>query len=119
MRHQGEKTLVEILQRLDAGAGLDLVAGCWFKRDGKVVQNGDRAATPLSDLPPPAYDLIDFAAYEQAMGERKLPYATSIGCPYACSYCTDMVFYNRRFNAYDDATRCAGTHRTGAKASPG
>jgi anaerobic magnesium-protoporphyrin IX monomethyl ester cyclase len=30
-----------------------------------------------------------------------LPYATSTGCPYACNYCTDMVFYNRRFNKYD------------------
>ncbi len=23
----------------------------------------------------------------------------SVGCPYACNYCTDMVFYKRRFNA--------------------
>jgi radical SAM superfamily enzyme YgiQ (UPF0313 family) len=52
-------------------------------------------------LPAPAYDLIDFDAYERSSGERKLPYATSIGCPYACNYCTDMVFYNRRFNPYD------------------
>src|SRR4029077_16460540 len=54
----------------------------------------------LSSLPAPAYDLIDFDAYERVGGERKLPYATSVGCPYACNYCTDMVFYNRRFNAY-------------------
>ena len=101
VRHQGERTLVEILKRLEAGVSLDLVAGCWFKRDGKIIQNADRATTPLSELPPPAYDLIDFGAYEQVMGERKLPYATSIGCPYACSYCTDTVFYNRRFNSYD------------------
>jgi anaerobic magnesium-protoporphyrin IX monomethyl ester cyclase len=101
VRHQGEKTLVEILKRIEAGISLDLVAGCWFKRDGQIIQNGDRATTPLSDLPPPAYDLVDFDAYEQLTGERKLPYATSIGCPYACSYCTDTVFYNRRFNAYD------------------
>ena len=58
---------------------------------------------PLSSLPAPAYDMIDFDAYERASGERKLPYATSIGCPYACNYCTDMVFYNRRFNPYDTA----------------
>ncbi len=75
--------------------------GCWFKRDGRIIQNPDRPAAPLSSLPPPAYDLIDFDAYERASGERKLPYATSIGCPYACNYCTDMVFYNRRFNPYD------------------
>ena len=100
VRHQGEATLVEILRRLDAGQSLDLVAGCWFKRDGRIVENPDRPAIRLADLPRPAYDLIDFDAYERASGERKLPYATSIGCPYACSYCTDMVFYNRRFNAY-------------------
>ncbi len=34
-------------------------------------------------------------------GGRKLPYATSIGCPYACNYCTDSVFYSRRFNPAD------------------
>lgn len=101
VRHQGEKTLVEILQRVEAGRGLDMVAGCWFKRDGRVHQNADRPSEPLSDLARPAYDLIDFDAYAQACGARKLPYATSTGCPYACNYCTDMVFYNRRFNAYD------------------
>jgi radical SAM superfamily enzyme YgiQ (UPF0313 family) len=100
VRHQGEATLVEILRRLDAGRSLDLVAGCWFKRDGRIVGNADRPTIRLADLPRPAYDLIDFDAYERAGGERKLPYATSIGCPYACNYCTDMVFYNRRFNAY-------------------
>ena len=31
---------------------------------------------------------------------RKLPYASSLGCPYACHYCTDQVFYERKFNAY-------------------
>jgi anaerobic magnesium-protoporphyrin IX monomethyl ester cyclase len=101
VRHQGEKTLVEILQRLESGGTLDLVQGCWFKRDGRVIQNPDRPAAPLSSLPAPAYDLIDFDAYERVSGERKLPYATSTGCPYACKYCTDMVFYNRRVNPYD------------------
>jgi anaerobic magnesium-protoporphyrin IX monomethyl ester cyclase len=117
VRHQGEATLVEILLRLTSGRSLDLVSGCWFKRNGAIIQNPDRPASPLSDLPAPAYDLIDFDAYERATGERKLPYATSIGCPYACNYCTDMVFYNRRFNAYDaarvvaDTTELASRHR--------
>jgi anaerobic magnesium-protoporphyrin IX monomethyl ester cyclase len=98
VRHQGEKTLSEILKRQSAGASLDLVAGCWFKRNGKLITNPDRPSSPLSSLPIPAYDLVDFESYARASGGRKLPYATSIGCPYACNYCTDMVFYNRRFN---------------------
>ena len=101
VRHQGEKTLVEVLRRLGAGKPLDMVAGCWFKRDGKIHENPDRPSSAIAALPSPAYDLIDFDVYERSGGGRKLPYATSIGCPYACNYCTDMVFYNRRFNPYD------------------
>jgi anaerobic magnesium-protoporphyrin IX monomethyl ester cyclase len=96
--HQGEITLVEVLQRLAKGASLEMVAGCWFKRAGRICSNSDRPPVALSSLPQPAYDLVDFDAYTRFSGSRKLPYATSIGCPYACNYCTDMVFYNRRFN---------------------
>jgi anaerobic magnesium-protoporphyrin IX monomethyl ester cyclase len=98
VRHQGERTLTEILQRRSQGGSLDFVAGCWFKRNGNIVRNPDRPSSPLSSLPLPAFDLVDFESYARLTGARKLPYATSIGCPYACNYCTDMVFYNRRFN---------------------
>jgi radical SAM superfamily enzyme YgiQ (UPF0313 family) len=54
---------------------------------------------PLENLPLAAFDMVDFDAYERVGGGRKLAYATSVGCPYACNYCTDTVFYNRRFNA--------------------
>ncbi len=117
VRHQGEQTLVEILNRLQAGKSLDFVQGCWFKRGGIIQENPDRPAVPLASIPRPAYDLIDFDAYEATAGRRKLPYATSTGCPYACNYCTDMVFYNRRFNAYDvdrvvtELTDLVGRHR--------
>src|SRR4051812_37397442 len=48
VRHQGEATLVEILDRLRAGTPLDLIPGCWFKRDGRIIQNPDRPTTPIS-----------------------------------------------------------------------
>lgn len=99
VRHQGEATLVEIARRLEAGSSLDLVAGCWFRHNGRIVENPDRPTQLLTDLATPAYDLVDFDAYAKVIGNRKLPYASSIGCPYACHYCTDMVFYHRRFNA--------------------
>src|SRR5262249_37576537 len=101
--HQGERTLVEVLNRLQSGAGLQLVPGCWFKQDGRIYSNPDRPATPLTQLPEPAYDLVDFEEYAGAVGGRKMPYATSTGCPYACNYCTDMVFYNRRFDPLEAA----------------
>src|SRR5690349_4449410 len=36
--HQGEPTLLEIAQRLASGNSLDFIAGCWFKRDGLLLQ---------------------------------------------------------------------------------
>ena len=96
--HQGEETLLEILRRIERGASFEMLPGCWFKQNGRIHSNPDRPAIALSELPPPAYDLADFEAYARSGGSRKLPYATSTGCPYACNYCTDMVFYNRRFN---------------------
>ena len=62
VRHQGDVTLVEILERLQAGKPLDLVQGCWFKRAGRIIQNPDRPPVKLASLPAPAYDLIDFDA---------------------------------------------------------
>lgn len=115
--HQGERTLVEMLQRIERGADFAMVAGCWYKQNGRVISNTDRPSMPLSELPQPAYDLVDFDAYAAASGSRKLPYATSTGCPYACNYCTDMVFYNRRFDpleverVVDEVARLAERHR--------
>lgn len=101
VRHQGEVTFGEVLERLEAGRPLDGVAGCSYRRGGEVVSNPDRPMAPMDELPTPAFDLVDFDAYERAGAGRKLPYATSVGCPYTCAYCTDMVFYGRRFNPYE------------------
>jgi radical SAM superfamily enzyme YgiQ (UPF0313 family) len=100
VRGQGEVTLVEIVRNLRAGQDLGGIAGVSFKRGTQHFHNPDRAVAHLADLPAPAYHLGEFDAYERVSGIRKLTYATSVGCPYACNYCTDTVFYHRRFNAY-------------------
>jgi anaerobic magnesium-protoporphyrin IX monomethyl ester cyclase len=100
VRGPGEITLLEIVQRYRMGEGLDGVAGLSFKRNGKLIHNPERSVAHLMDLPAPAFHLADFDAYERVSGIRTLTYATSVGCPYACNYCTDTVFYHRRFNAY-------------------
>lgn len=117
VRHQGEITFLELVRRLDHGQSLELLPGCWFRQDGRIHQNPDRPTAALHSLPAPAYDLADFDAYERVSGERVLPYASSVGCPYACHYCTDTVFYNRRFNAYsaqrvvEEVTALVARHR--------
>jgi anaerobic magnesium-protoporphyrin IX monomethyl ester cyclase len=107
VRGQGETTLLQLAEALSEGTSLDGISGLSWKIDGVAHHNVERRVQPLESLPVPAFDLVDFDAYERACGVRKLAYASSVGCPYACNYCTDMVFYKRRFNALS-AERVAG-----------
>jgi anaerobic magnesium-protoporphyrin IX monomethyl ester cyclase len=99
VRGQGELTIVEVARALASKQSLGNIAGLSWKNNGRRTHNPDRKVEPLDALPIPAFDLTNFDAYEKLCGIRKLAYATSVGCPYACNYCTDMVFYKRRFNA--------------------
>jgi anaerobic magnesium-protoporphyrin IX monomethyl ester cyclase len=99
VRGQGELTLLEIVEGLASGKSVHGIQGVSSKQFGLPQHAPERRVALLDDLPTPAFEMADFDAYERVSGERKLAYATSVGCPYACNYCTDMVFYKRRFNA--------------------
>lgn len=103
VRGQGEESILDLAIHLREGKSVETVRGISFKSGGKVVQNADRPVQNVNNLPSPAFSLGNFDAYEKRTGLRKLPYASSVGCPYACHYCTDQVFYERRFNAYTTA----------------
>ncbi len=100
VRGQGERTLLDLVQNIVAGAGARGVRGTSWRDDERYAQSSERPVENLNQLPTPAYHLADYNAYARVSGTRKLSYATSVGCPYACHYCTDQVFYKRRFNAY-------------------
>ena len=101
VRGQGELTLLEIAENLTQGKSFHGIHGVSSKQSGLPQHAPERRVALLDDLPMPAFEMADFDAYERVSGERKLAYATSVGCPYACNYCTDMVFYKRRFNALE------------------
>ncbi len=99
VRGQGDLTLLEVAEKLADGEPITDVANVSSKPAGMMHHAPERRLAWLEDLPIPAFHLVDHDAYERQAGIRKLAYATSVGCPYACNYCTDMVFYKRRFNA--------------------
>ena len=100
VRGQGEATIVELAKALVDKSPLDFIQGISWKKNGRLIENFERRIQPIASFAPPAYEATDFDAYERLSGKRELAYATSVGCPYACNYCTDMVVYKRRFNAY-------------------
>jgi radical SAM superfamily enzyme YgiQ (UPF0313 family) len=101
VRGQGELTLLELAQRIADQRDWHGVRGLSFKDgEGKIVHEPERPVTNVNDLPAPAYHLADPGIYAAVSGLRQLAYTSSVGCPYQCNYCTDQVFYKRRFNAY-------------------
>jgi radical SAM superfamily enzyme YgiQ (UPF0313 family) len=99
VRGQGEDALLEVVERLEADAPLDDVQGVGFKRDGALVFTPGRSLKPVVELPPKAYHLADFDAYERLCGRRWAMYTSSLACPFNCSYCTNAGVYGRQWNA--------------------
>ncbi|MBV8571667.1 MAG: B12-binding domain-containing radical SAM protein, partial [Acidobacteriaceae bacterium] len=63
--------------------------------------NQPRPLRPIAELPPKAYHLADFDAYERICGRRWAMYTSSLACPYNCAYCTNDGLYGRKWNALD------------------
>jgi anaerobic magnesium-protoporphyrin IX monomethyl ester cyclase len=99
VRGQGEDTLLELVQHLEARTPIDLIPGIGFKREGKLIFTTERPLKPIVDLPPKAYHIADFDAYERSCGRRWAMYISSLACPFNCSYCTNAGVYGRKWNA--------------------
>ena len=101
VRGQGEDALLQVVQHLEGRASLAGIEGVGYKEDGKLVFNRARALKPLRELPPKAYHLADFSAYERVCGRRWAMYISSLACPYSCAYCTNEGVYGRQWNGLE------------------
>jgi anaerobic magnesium-protoporphyrin IX monomethyl ester cyclase len=99
VRGQGEDSLLELVWHIENGSAPDFVAGIGFKRDGKLIMTPERPLRPLMEMPPKAYHIADFDAYERCCGRRWAMYTSSLACPFNCAYCTNAGVYGRKWNA--------------------
>jgi radical SAM superfamily enzyme YgiQ (UPF0313 family) len=98
---EGEYTLLELAERIDAGKSFDGVRGVIYKDGGRIVYNGPREQIQdLDSLPFPAYDLMPINKYT-VFGHKleHFPMITSRGCPFGCRYCSSSLFMGRKFRA--------------------
>lgn len=103
---EGERTLADILTRIEAGAEWRGVPGLAVRDGGGAVRRTAPRAyiEDLDELPMPAFDLTDIDAYSRRRGmslagqRRYMPITTSRGCPYRCTYCHDIQ--GKRFRAH-------------------
>ncbi|MBO8183688.1 MAG: radical SAM protein [Archaeoglobus sp.] len=98
---EGEYTLAEIAEKMEAEESLRDVKGLIYKENGKIINNGPREFIQnLDALPFPAFDLMPLGKYT-VLGHRleQFPMITSRGCPFGCRYCSSSLFLGRKFRA--------------------
>jgi len=88
---EGERTVVELLDKLSHGYPFYDVLGVAYNEDGRLVKTGDRPLIQdLDSLPFPEHDLFFHK-------ERTLACViSSRGCPFRCSFCVLGNISNRK-----------------------
>lgn len=91
-RHEGEQTIVELVEALEGRRELTDVQGIYYRDGIQVHKNPDRKLCEnLDDLPMQSFHLIDHDKYMHSVplkGMRKMgAVLTSRGCPSQCTFC--------------------------------
>ena len=93
VRGEGELTIVELAEKLEAGAKLDGVLGITY-RDGEAIhRNPDRPyIKDLDSIPFPAHHLMPLDNLKHN-GKLLVPLVSSRGCVYWCDFCSTVRMF--------------------------
>jgi anaerobic magnesium-protoporphyrin IX monomethyl ester cyclase len=94
IRGEGERTIVELTDALEAGNNLTEIPGLAFYREGKVVVTPDRKFADNLDELIPAWDLLEWEDYFFKLTDRRLAVVSSSrGCNHNCRFCSQHLFW--------------------------
>jgi len=100
---EGEQTLVDLADCIEAGGDPGKVPGLAFREGGGISLSPRREPADLDALAPPDFDVFepppDLSAW--------YPLITSRGCPHSCSFCVSKTFWRRRLRARSAAAVAA------------
>lgn len=92
--HEGEETLIELLNGLDVKE----IKGLIYRDNlGNIVYNGNRGfIEDLDKLPFPKYNKFDLPKYG-----KTISIASSRGCPFSCIFCGAFLSMGKKWRARD------------------
>jgi radical SAM superfamily enzyme YgiQ (UPF0313 family) len=97
VRKEGENTLLELVQRIEAGESFHDVLGTTCRMDKEIIKNPDRPYIEnLDELPFPAHHLFPLS-HLQKYGKVIFPLSTSRGCTFWCNFCSAVRMFGRRY----------------------
>jgi len=94
---EGERTIVELVDRIEHQQSIADVDGIAYRDNGNYVKTPPRSyIEDLSSIPFPAWDLFPIEQYFQDVRanfpKRRMSVITGRGCPYRCSFCFHGIF---------------------------
>jgi len=101
VRGEGEVTLPELLDCLNAGSDPKNVRGLAYWRDGQVVVTPKAPYIHDLDNLPTAWDLVEWPIYTyRAKNNARLAIVSSSrGCLSKCSFCSQQLFWSQSWRA--------------------
>lgn len=101
---EGELIFRELLQALADKRDLKTVGGILYKDHGQIRRNPPGQPVDIAALPELPYHLVDIERYvdrslKRTGIARALPFITSRGCPFQCTFCCNPRLSLRRWRA--------------------
>ena len=87
---EGEETLVELCDKLEAGEDCSTIQNIYLKKDGVIIKNSLRPLVNMDKIPTPDFSIYEFYRfYRPFSGKvvRMFPVDIDRGCPGNCTYC--------------------------------
>ncbi len=113
VRGEGEETILQLIGALQTGRPLDDLPGIALRIAGQPLATPEAPVIDDLDRYRVGWELIDFPRYSYWGDRRAVVVQFSRGCPHACSYCGQRIFW-RRFRHRDPrrfAAELARLHR--------
>ena len=97
VRKEGENTMLELVERLEAGRAFHDVLGVTCRKGDEIVRNPDRSyIEDLDSLPLPAHHLWPIERLRK-YGKVIFPVMTSRGCTFWCNFCSAVRMHGRTY----------------------